>query len=167
MHRCFHLVTHETEEMERIIRTYSTSLFKLCLVLLCNQQDAEDVLQETFLRYVSKRPSFTDAAHEKAWLFRVASNLCKSVLRTATRTVFLAPNELEQLGMAENDRDILLDVMALPPKYKTVLLLYYLEGYKTDEIARILHISPAAACKRLQYARDMLRLEYQRKEPCS
>lgn len=53
------------------VMKYSDMLYRICIVMLCNEQDAQDVVQDTFCRYLEKRPVFRDAEHEKAWLIRV------------------------------------------------------------------------------------------------
>ena len=69
-------------------------------------------------------------------------------------------DEIAEYCKSENDTNVLTELLSLPTKYRTVLHLYYVEGYKTSEIADMLSISPAAARKRLQYGRDMLKIEY-------
>ena len=65
-----------TEQVEAAVARYSALLYRHSLVLLAHRQDAEDAVQETFLRYMRHAPSFRDAEHEKAWLLTVNTNLC-------------------------------------------------------------------------------------------
>ena len=64
----------ETNIREAVIK-YSDTLYKVCIVILCNEQDAQDAIQDTFCRYLEKKPEFRDEEHEKAWLIRVATNI--------------------------------------------------------------------------------------------
>lgn len=64
-------------DFERIVDTYGNMLFRLCLVILCNEADAEDAVQDTFFKYLSKSPTFNDYNHEKAWLIKVAKITAK------------------------------------------------------------------------------------------
>lgn len=64
---------------EAVIK-YSDTLYKVCIVMLCNEQDVQDAIQDTFCRYLEKRPEFRDEEHEKAWLIRVATNICRNIL---------------------------------------------------------------------------------------
>lgn len=148
------------EEIRRVIKTYSNSLYKKCILLLCNKADAEDALQTTFLKYLSNSPEFQDFEHEKAWLFRVAINICNDILRKRKTTSHLNIEEVYDFSIAESNTYILSSVMNLPAKYKVVILLFYIDGYKTVEIAKLLKISPVAVRKRLQYGRKLLKLEY-------
>ena len=69
---------------------------------------------------------------------------------------------MENLGAPAVCRDVYREVLRLPANYRLVLLLYYVQGYRTEEIARILNISPAAVRKRLQLGREKLRMEWER-----
>ena len=68
-------------DIDRIVDTYGNMLFRICLVILCNESDAEDAVQDTFIKYLSKSPTFNDSEHEKAWLITVATNRCKNMRR--------------------------------------------------------------------------------------
>lgn len=67
--------------LERAIENYSNMLYKICFLMLKNEQDTKDVLQETFLAYMTKRPHFHSEEHKKAWLIKVSQNKCKEFLR--------------------------------------------------------------------------------------
>ena len=137
-------------------------LFRLCLVTLGNASDAEDVIQETMITYLQKKPEFKDAEHEKAWLIKVATNISKNMCRFNSRHATENLDELIEIGISDSDRDVFELIMHLPAKYKIVLDLYYIEGYKANEIAQITNISPVAVRKRLQYGRKMLKSELER-----
>ena len=148
-------------EIETVIRTYSDTLFKICLLILCKEQDAEDALQETFLRYMLKAPVFNETEHQKAWLIRVAANVCKDIYRYKTRHNHMNIDELSSYGSSEEDRSIVNTVAILPQKYKIVILLHYIEGYDVKSIADITGISVSAAKKRLQRGREKLKILYE------
>ena len=67
--------------LERVIENYSNMLYKICFLMLKNEQDTKDVLQETFLAYMTKRPHFHSEEHKKAWLIKVSQNKCREFLR--------------------------------------------------------------------------------------
>ena len=67
------------EELELVIEKYSDMLFKICFLILKNEQDVKDVLQETFIKYITKRPDFKSEEHRKAWLIKVSQNKCKEM----------------------------------------------------------------------------------------
>jgi len=150
------------DEFEYIVNTYSNMLFKLCFTILCNNADAEDAVEDTFFKYMTKSPCFQDEEHTKAWLIRVATNLCKDIHRFNKKRDYINFDDLLNYGKTEENHEILEAVMSLPAKYKTVIHLFYIEEYKTDEISKILSISPSAVRKRLQYARDKLKFQYEK-----
>ena len=150
------------DQIENTIKTYSDMLFKICLVMLCSEQDAEDALQDTFLRYISKAPVFNEAEHKKAWLIRVATNICNDMGRFRLRHNHINIDDLSDYYETEENADIIEAVLCLPQKYKIVIHLHYIEGYDIGSIAEIAGISIAAAKKRLQRGREMLKLEYRK-----
>ena len=149
-----------TEEIESVIKKYSNMLFKICLVMLGGEQDAEDALQDTFLKYISKAPVFSDTEHQKAWLIRVTTNTCNDMGRFRLRHNHVNIDDLSNYYQSEESADILEMVLMLPQKYKIVIHLHYVEGYDVESIAKITGISVAATKKRLQRGREMLKLEY-------
>ncbi len=153
----------ELRHIEYAVEKYSQMLFRICYSILCNKHDAEDALQETFLRYMTKAPMFRDSEHEKAWLIKVATNISKNMSRFNLHHATENLDELRSIGVSDDDRDIFEMIMNLPSKYKIVLDLYYIEGYKANEIADITDTSPVTVRKRLQYGRMMLKKELERK----
>lgn len=152
----------ELRHIEYAVEKYSQMLFRICYGILCNKHDAEDALQETFLRYMLKAPLFKDSEHEKAWLIKVATNISKNMCRFNARHATENFDDLKSIGIRDDDRDIFELIMHLPSKYKIVLDLYYIEGYKANEIAEITGTSPVTVRKRLQYGRKMLKKEIER-----
>ncbi|MDE7312865.1 MAG: RNA polymerase sigma factor [Eubacterium sp.] len=145
--------------LEKAVLTYSDMLYKICIVMLCNEQDAQDAIQETFCRYLEKNPHFTDAEHEKAWLIKVAANHCKDLLRFQSRHPQVPIEELtESLADGQEQQDVLNELLQLPAKQRTVIYLYYVEGYQIKEIAGMLGISAHAVKKRMQRGRQQLQI---------
>lgn len=148
------------DEVEFAFKTYTNMLFKLCFTILGNAADAEDAVSDTMLRYMTKSPPFENEEHKKAWLITVATNICRSVCRFRIRRQCVNIDDIRELAANEKDAGILEEVMSLPPKYKTVLHLHYIEGYRIKEISKMLSLSESAVKKRLQYARQRLKIEY-------
>lgn len=138
---------------------YGAMLFRLCVVLLGNQQDAEDAVQDTFVRYWKKRPDFQNAEHEKAWLIRVATNRSKDKLRNWFRRSTVGMDALENISDSTKDAFVLEQLLALPRREKTALYLHYAEGYKVTEIAEILGISGNAVKAALHRGREKLKIQ--------
>ena len=147
---------------ERAVETYGNSLYRLCSVMTGNKEDAQDAVQECFLRYITKAPDFKDEEHEKAWLIRVSANICRDILRKRKHQSFLSLDDIRNLAASEDNAQILGLLVSVEEKYRVVIHLHYVEGYKTDEISAMLGISPTAVRKRLQRGRDMLRELYEK-----
>ena len=150
----------QRDRLEKIMQTYGNILFRLCLLTLGNASDAEDAVQETFLKYLRKAPDFENEEHEKAWLITVATNQCKDMLRFRKRHPVAEPEELEVFVQESSDCEILETLMTLPEKFKTVLLLYYVEEYSTEEIAKVIGKTKSAVKMRLQKGRKLLEEAY-------
>jgi len=141
-------------------------LFRVCFSFLLNQSDAEDALQEVFYKYITKAPVFGDLEHAKAWLLHVAANHCRDVLRRRKVCAYIGLDEiaelpdeeaLERYGVDEESGGVLKKLFALPEKYKTVLLLHYLEKQSVQTIAESLRLSESAIKMRLSRGREILR----------
>lgn len=148
------------EDVETIIERYGDLLYRLCILMLKNESDAEDVIQETLIKFYRKAPVFENADHEKAWLIRVATNKCRDLLRFRVRHPLA---EVEQIMVASEDSadsGILEALASLPEKYKLVLALYYVEGYKVEDIAKIIGRTSSAVKMRLQKGRRLLEKVY-------
>lgn len=149
-------------DAERALEEYGNSLYRLCSVMTGNREDAQDAVQECFLRYITKAPDFNDSEHEKAWLIRVASNICRDILRKRKHASFVSLDEIRNLGTSEDNAQILGLLISLEEKYRIVMHLHYVEGYKTEEISSLLGVTSAAVKKRLQRGRDALREIYEK-----
>lgn len=146
--------------IEEAVAAYSNMLYKICIVMLCNEQDAQDAIQETFCRYLEKKPDFTDSEHEKAWLIQVVTNICRDMLRFRSRHPKVSIDEITDSYASSDDKDILTELLDLPIRHRTVIYLYYVEGYQVREVASLLKISEHAVKKRLQRGREQLRLSW-------
>ena len=146
--------------IEKIVLKYSNMLYKICIVMLCNEQDAQDAIQDTFCRYLEKRPEFKSPEHEKAWLIRVATNICKDMLRLHARHPKISIDDLSERLAAPAQKEVLTELLELPPRQRVVIYLHYVDGYSVKEIASILKISESAVKKRLQRGREYLQLSW-------
>lgn len=149
-------------DIKEVIEKYSNMLFRISYCILCNRQDAEDALQDTFFKFITKAPEFKDDEHEKAWLIKVVTNISKNMLVTRLKRKTVDIDELKHIGVDDTDSGVFSAVMELPVKYKMVMTLYYIEGYTSAQISDMLSISEAAVRKRLQKGRELLKLEMER-----
>ena len=156
------VIITKDEYIRNLMEKYSSMLFRICYCILCDRQDSEDALQDTFLKYLTKAPDFESHEHEKAWLIKVATNTSKNMLVLRLRRKNLDAVELNNIGIEDNDRFVFEAILALPVKYKIVMTLYYVEGYKVNEISQITGVTPEAIRKRLQKGRELLKNEIER-----
>ena len=150
----------QPDQVEAMIQKYGDMLFRTCLVMLQNQPDAEDAVQETVLKYMLKAPVFDSSEHEKAWLLKVAANHCRDLLRFRSRHPQVTLEQLTEYLTDPENSGILDALMTVPEKYRIVMLLYYVEGYPTDEIAQMIGKTPSAVKMRLQKGRKLLKKAY-------
>ncbi len=119
------------------MRLYGSTLYRTALNLTGHPEDAEDMVQETMIRWFTKRPDFESDEHEKAWLLRVIINLSINLLNSAPRR---KNSELLDIYPAEEPEEetLIEEVMKLPEDQRAVIHLYYYEGYSVNEVAEIL-----------------------------
>lgn len=153
-----------SKEFELKYDTYKDIVFRIAFTYLKNQAESEDVMQEVFLKLYTAAPDFEGEEHEKRWLIRVTVNLCKNQLKSFWRSHLGEIENLEQIADQPMDREILQEVLALPEKYKAVIYLFYVEGYKSREIAEILGEKDSTVKMRLKKGRELLRMEHRGKE---
>ena len=145
-----------SNRLEELVTRYENTLFRTALAILGDVPEAEDAVQDAFVRYLEKRPAFRDAGHERAWLLRVLINGCKSRLRAPWRRR-TTPLLDTYPAAAEEERLALEEISALPPKERAVIHLYYYEGYPTAEIAALTGEREGTVRSRLTRARARLR----------
>ncbi len=148
------------ERINDAVEEYGDMLYRLCIVMLQSTADAEDAVQETFITYMEKSPPFGDSEHEKAWLLKVARNKCRNVLRYRKRHFSEPAEVLDTLVERTPDSRILESLMELPEKYRSILHLHYITGYKVDEIAEITGLRSSTVKMRLHKGRKLLAEEY-------
>ena len=147
------------DDVEKALNQYGDQLYRICLITLKNEADAEDAVQETLIRYMQKRPRFDNVTHEKAWLIRVAVNLCRDMLRKRR----YHEEETDQIAAPEENeqyRAILDALLTLPESFRVPVTLYYVEGYSVAELADILGKTQSAIKMRLSKGRKLLREAY-------
>lgn len=138
---------------------YKNILFQIAFSYLGNKYDCEDVIQEAFIKLCYHAPAFEHGEHEKRWLIRVTLNLCKNHSKCFWNRMKVPMEGLEEFFYQEEEISIMSDIIRLPAKYKTTILLYYIVGYKISEIAQMLDLSESAVKMRLKRGRDLLKIE--------
>ncbi|MBH1940273.1 sigma-70 family RNA polymerase sigma factor [Mobilitalea sibirica] len=140
-------------------QSYKSFLFRIAFSYVGNKQDSEDILQEAFIKLCYYAPDFSSAEDEKRWIIRVTINLCKNHLRSFWYKNKVNIDNLESFAYEPKTEEVILDLLRLPVKYKSVIQLYYFVGYKVSEIAEILNLSESGVKMRLKRGRELLKIE--------
>lgn len=148
---------HSALNDEIIIKKYSKTVYKIAYSIVQNKSDADDIFQNVFLKYIRNHPRFNDETHEKAWFIRVTINTAKSYVSQAWYKNTEAINE--QIVYAQDEKtDLEFAIKQLNPRDRTIIYLFYYEGYKTDEIAKIMKMTSVAVRTALSRSRNKLKL---------
>ncbi len=165
-------MAEDRERLEAWMNAWGTGVLRLCRMSLGDARLAEDAAQETFLRAwrAMPRTALTSGEHEKAWIFRIAVNVCKDMKRSAwwrhvdTRvSVDDLPPPVQEPD-AES-RELLSLVAGLPDRLRKPVLLRYLSGLTLEETARALGISRPTLGKRLKEACRLRAVEWKGEDP--
>ena len=145
--------------VEMLIEKYRHNLYVMSFSVCKNAQDAEDVVQDTFIQYWSVRKEFESEQHIPAWLMRVAINKAKNKISTFCRRNSVRIEDYIQTLTFESEEssELFEVVMSLPDKYRIVIHLFYYEDYSVNEIADILKLTQGNVKVRLSRGRLMLR----------
>jgi RNA polymerase sigma factor (sigma-70 family) len=145
------------EQAGRLLNEYGNSVLRLAYSYMHNLSDAEDVLQDALIQFIKTAPEFGTAAHEKAWLMRVAINISKNKIK------YMNVRKADELheNLTANEQDDLVfvwdAVKSLPPVYSEVVHLFYHEGYSTAHIAGLLSKNESTVRSLLKRARERLK----------
>ncbi len=145
--------------VDEAFRRYGDRVFSAAFSICRSREDADDTVQDTFLKYYEKNADYIDESHLKAWLLRVAINRAKDITGTFWRRNRVSweeyMNELE--FVQPEDRDLFEAVMRLPEKYRIVIHLHYYEEYSIEEIAAAVHSRPGTVKSQLSRGRKLLK----------
>lgn len=148
------------EELLEIYNRHVDTVYRVCFMFMKNVPDTEDMVQNTFIRLMKDKTVFQNEEHEKAWLIRTASNLCRDHFRHWWSITVGIDQTKESAAEQDFSTDSSLEkVMALPSRIKTAVYLYYYEGYSTVEIAKILGKNESTVRGYLHTGRKLLKME--------
>ena len=140
---------------------YGSRLLRLCAMNLQDASLAQDAVQDTFLKAFRQFHRFRGDADPLTWLTAIAINVCRDYRRTAWFRHVDRHVEADALPRAADfafpDNTVIRAVMALPPRYRKVILLRYYQDMKQKEVAAALGLSDRAVRQRLHKANNMLR----------
>ena len=136
---------------------YADTVYRVCYTYLRNVADAEDAMQNVFMKLLVKPECFKDADHEKAWLMRVATNCCKDALKSPRTQCFSLEDVPEPAALDTKHDETLEEVLKLSENQRICVYLHYYEGYNTMEIADIINRPHSTVRNYLSEARAQLR----------
>lgn len=151
-----YLQSFDSAGINSIVDKYSDMVYRLAFARTRNKENADDIFQEVFLRYIRKQPEFENEEHEKAWFIRVTINCSKNLFSFLSRNTFEEINEnISEESSPEEIMDEFLD--KLPIDYRTVIHLFYYEKMTTSEISKTLNKKESTVRMQLTRARRMLK----------
>lgn len=146
----------DKQEFTRRVLAMENRLYRISCGMLESHQDRLDAVQEAVLKAWSHLPSLRVERYFETWLTRILINECHNIQNARSRTLTLEQLP-EQPAEPEQDGNLRAAISALEEKLRLPLLLYYMEGYRTREIAQILQIPEGTVKTRLQRAKRRLR----------
>ena len=139
---------------------HTPALFQLALRLMAgNEPEAEEAVQETWIRAVEKLEQFRWESSLRTWLKAIAVNVCRQAYRRRAREWSEVTEDMLSVPSGEPTLRIDLEraIAALPPGYRSVIILHDVEGHTHEEIGRLLTISPGTSKAQLFRARRAVR----------
>lgn len=141
----------DLESFEKILFAYEKRIFNHVFALVRHRQDAEDLTQETFIKAYKNLRSLNPDLNFRAWLYTIATNTVRDWFRKkGNKTELFIINDPESnfetidedssYNKIESAKDLENALNSLRPSYRTVLLLFYWQGFSYDEIASILSV---------------------------
>ena len=149
-------------DFDRLLEQYQVPVLRVCYLYLCDRSQAEDAVQETFLRVYRSLHTFRCGCNEKTWIMKIAMRVCYDINHSAWYRFINRRVTLEMLPEAavpfeEKDDTLTRAVIRLPIRLREVILLYYYQGLNVNEIADALGISQPSVSGRLKRGRERLK----------
>lgn len=147
----------EKEYFSVMYENHSAAVYGVCLMYLKNKADAEEAVSESFVRLMENMPVLQNDAHAKAYLLRTAVNICKNSLKSSWRRQVVHDEDVMAYMTSPEEKSIMEEVLALPPKYRVIIYMHYYAGYTSREIADIMGLTQSAVLSRLSRGRQKLK----------
>ena len=156
-------------EFERLVNQYQTAVLRTCYLYLSDKSLAEDACQETFVKVFRAMKSFKGECSEKTWIMKIALHACYDINHSSWYRFLnrhVTPDMLPEavVPFDSADEDITCAILRLPLRLREVILLYYYQGLKVNEIAEALGISQSSVSGRLQRGRNRLKIDLEGSE---
>jgi RNA polymerase sigma-70 factor, ECF subfamily len=172
----------DTRAFAEIVDLYKDKIFHLAYRMLSNRHEAEDVVQDTFLRVYRNLDRYDETQKFSTWIYRIGTNLCIDRLRKRKPNYSLDAEMNDQEGIdgyamipsddrtpetyllvSETQKMVHEAIESLPAKYKTVMVLRYLKDMSLQEISDVLDMPVTTIKTRVHRGREFLRKKLERK----
>jgi len=141
-----------------LVRRHTRRVYAVCLGVLGNTSDIEDIFQDTFVKGLTKLNSLRDNSQFGPWISQIARNLCRDHYRKVQRRRRLQERHPMEDATTPNDFvDLHAALESLPEQHRLPLMLFYFDGKSSEKLAEELNLTKAGACTRLFRARNELR----------
>ena len=154
----------DAADITATVKTHSNTVMRVCTLYFRGRPEREDALQDTFLKYAQSQTQFEDEEHRKAWLIRVATNVCKDMLKRSEAKTQLVDeiDEAAKPNWSQDETSSRAEALAaalqkIDDKYRVPLYLKYYEGYTAAEIAAMLAIPENTVYTNLARGRERLK----------
>ncbi|MBS4026187.1 MAG: sigma-70 family RNA polymerase sigma factor [Clostridia bacterium] len=153
----------EEDAFEEVVNTYANKLFKVCYLILKDEKEAEDVVQETFIKVFKNISSFRGDSSIYTWIYRIALNISRDVIRKrqeflSFKDEWVGEDDVEETVEHSIDREILRSSLeSLNHIYSECLILYYFEDLSIKEISEVLEESEGTIKSKLSRGRKLLK----------
>lgn len=155
---------HDVDAFVQLMEENTGSMYKVARGFLKDDEDIADVIQDTIVTCLEKIGTLRQEKYFKTWMIRILINHCKDMLKERKKTCsyeelpeFQTENNSTELGLEWRD---LLE--QLDEKYRIVIVLYYLEGFKIGEISQLLDMNLSTVKTRLSRGRKELQQLYKK-----
>ena len=148
------------EEFSKKYDLYKPMLYNIAYSYLKNTSDADDIVQDTFMKYLGSDKRFDTLDSEKYFLIRVCINIAINLLKSKWKKDVIKDDSITDVVYSSDDSsnvDYFSLICSLPSKYKSVMVLYYWEDFSVEEVAKALNISTSSVKKRLERGRNMIK----------
>lgn len=153
---------HDQEAFVKLMDMNRQSMIKVAKSYLNNEEDVADAVQASILACYEKLDTLRQPQYFKTWLIRIVINKCKDILRQ-NRELHLMDEmpEPQAVDTIQADIEFMELLQEIDEKYRTILVLYYAEGFNTREIAELLELNERTVKTRLIRARERFARQYQ------